>query len=269
MHLLIDIGGTKTRVAVSYDGLGFSEPAIFQTNQNYKIGMEELITQANKMLAGAKPQSVSLGVPGVLNSKKTKLTKATNLSQWEQQPLYKDLFKEFSTEKIFIENDAALVGLGEAYYGAGKGESIVAYITISTGVGGSLILNGKLAPSAYGHEPGHHILNATTSETFEQLVCGKIRQKAEGGEATSIKDSTFWEEIEKTAATGIYNVMLMWSPNIIVLGGGLTLNVLNIENIEEHLHNINKYFPNDFKLKRAVLGDTGGLYGGLVLATKK
>jgi len=71
---------------------------------------------------------------------------------------------------VFIENDASIVGLGEAVSGAGMGEEIVVYITVSTGVGGTRIVSGEIDEHAYGFEPGHELINM--QDSLEDLVSG-------------------------------------------------------------------------------------------------
>jgi len=60
---------------------------------------------------------------------------------------------------VFLRNDTAIVGLGEAHAGAGKGHEIVVYITVSTGVGGVRIIKGEIAKNQFGFEIGHQIID--------------------------------------------------------------------------------------------------------------
>ena len=69
----------------------------------------------------------------------------------------------------YLANDSDLDGLGEATVGAGKGFNIVAYITVSTGIGGVRIVGGKIDVSTYGFEPGHQIIDADGS-IYSEIV---------------------------------------------------------------------------------------------------
>src|SRR3989344_7879025 len=143
MYLLFDIGGTKMRVAYSRDGHAFEEPRIVATPQNFAVGMQTIERTARELSAGRPLRGVAGGIAGSLDESKEKVFRAGNLSDWAGKPLKKELEKIFHTE-VFLENDAALGALGEAVAGVGKGKAIVAYLTISTGVGGARIVNGEI-----------------------------------------------------------------------------------------------------------------------------
>ena len=90
-----------------------------------------------------------------------------------------------------MENDTALVGLGEATVGAGKGAAIVVYVTISTGANGARIVDGVLDRAAFGFELGEQLLGrAASAGTLEELVSGRAIQDRFGAPpATLGKDS--------------------------------------------------------------------------------
>ncbi len=268
MYLLFDIGGTKTRIAVSKEGVGFGEPIIFETPETFEEGVTKLIQTGKDILAGERAEVVAGGIAGNLNSKKTKLANSTNLKGWIQKPLYKELFMAFGTD-VFIENDAALVGLGETHYGAGQGHDIVAYITLSTGIGGTRIVNGKIDSNVQGFEPGHQYIEGT-KKNFEELVSGNAILLGKGVAPENIKDKSFWDAITQQVAVGLNNVAVFWSPNIIVLGGGLVRDTaINISDVKNNLEKVLTVFPEKPKIIECVLGGTGGLYGALVYAKQK
>jgi predicted NBD/HSP70 family sugar kinase len=99
-----------------------------------------------------------------------------------------DLAEKFGSAEIAVENDAAIVGLGEANWGAGRGFEIVAYITVSTGVGGAKIVNGKIDEHAVGFEPGKQIISTAsspdastgTSKTLEDMISGRALREKNG-----------------------------------------------------------------------------------------
>ena len=113
--ILFDIGGTKTRVAYSLNGESFEEPIVFETVKNYEEGIAVFIENIKKVTNGREIKNIVGGI--------------TKSIGWSEEKLKEDLQKEFEAE-INIENDAAMAGLGEANFGAGKGFGIVAYITV-------------------------------------------------------------------------------------------------------------------------------------------
>ena len=98
------------------------------------------------------------GVPGILNKEKTVLLSAPNLEKWEDVFLKEALEKALDVP-VRLENDAALGALGEAVFGAGKDKRIVAYFTVSTGVGGARVTDGRLDEGAFGFEPHRQIVD--------------------------------------------------------------------------------------------------------------
>ena len=162
MFLLFDIGGTKMRLARSDDGVSFGEPAVIETPKEYASGMVHFIEAARKLSGGKPFDTIAGGIAGPFGTQKGSLLMSPNLGNWVGKPFREDLAREFNAP-IYIENDSALASLGEAVSGAGKGSRIVAYLTISTGVGGARIVDGAIDEKSVGFEPGHQIIDADKS----------------------------------------------------------------------------------------------------------
>ena len=165
------------RLAVSENGNKLDRVVILPTPRKFDDAMA-LIKKAIKELANDKKiKAVSGGIAGPLDKNKTMILNAPNLLDWKNKPLAKELQKIFKAP-VFLENDAALAGLGEAVFGAGKGKKIVAYLTISTGVGGCRIVDGKIDENSQGFEPGHQIIFSDKNViTLENLVSGTAIDK--------------------------------------------------------------------------------------------
>ena len=118
MYILIDIGGTKTRVTFTKHKEAFLPPEVFSTPQNFEEWSNALNELARKLSGGKKIEGVVAGVPGTFSPEGV-IFKTPNLPEWKDAPLKKRLEELFSCRAI-IENDTALVGLGEAVFGAGK-----------------------------------------------------------------------------------------------------------------------------------------------------
>lgn len=269
MFLIFDIGGTKMRLAISRDGKNFEEPKIFQTPKDFNEGMSLFEKTAMRLSNGGKIKAVAGGIAGPLDSKKEMLVNSPNLTGWVKKPLKKTIEKFFDAP-IFIENDAAIVGLGEALVGAGRGYAIIAYITVSTGVGGARIVDGKIDRNAMGFEPGHQIIeiNGPLCPTcgipghLEGYISGTAISKKYGKKPQEIADSRVWDEVAYYLAFGVHNSILHWSPDVVVLGGSM-MKSIPLDKVTENLHKILTIFPKAPTVKRAELGDKGGLYGAL------
>jgi len=266
MYLLFDIGGTKTRVAFSPDGENFEDPEIFSTTENFEDGIAEIKEAAEKVSKGRDVKAACGGIAGSLNKNKTKTLVLPNIKTWEKKLLAEELKKALGIP-VFLENDSALVGLGEAVYGAGKGKEIVAYITVSTGVGGVRIVNGKIDANRWGFEPGHQIINFSKEDgvkSISKYISGKWIEKRYGKKPKDIEDEKIWSEISEVLAYGVHNVIVFWSPDVVILGGSI-MNAPGIllKKVESSLKENMKIFPEYSEIKKAALGDFGGLWGAL------
>lgn len=278
-YVLIDIGGTKTRVAVSEDLKSFSEPVKFKTPKDYKEGIEAIVA-AVKKLTSEPIRGVAGGVRGILNHDKTELIRDPGgaLNDWIEKPLVSTLQKKLKAD-VSLENDSAVAALGEAHFGAGVGHDIVVYHTVSTGVGGARIDNGEIDHYASGFEPGHQILDVDhtilgddVDPTLENLVSGTALEKRTGSKPYDIPQSdAVWDQLAFYLAHGLRNTILYWSPDIIVLGGSMIVGNPRIF-LEDIIRHTNEVMGEEFEcplMVDAKLGDDGGLYGAMALLSQK
>lgn len=269
MKLVADIGGTTLRIAGSVDGKTLLTPKILKTPPLYDDGLKLFLASAREIARNEALESVCVGLPGVLNTSKEKLISAPHLPHWVGKALTHDL--SAINAPVFLENDAALVGLGEAHFGAGRGEKIVAYITVSTGVGGVRIVDGRVDQSTSGFEPGHQILMVNgRPEELENLISGTAMEKRYGKKPEEITDKHIWNKCAETFGIGLANTILHWSPGVVVLGGSMFKEVgIPRERVEWEVQSLIKVFEVLPKIKLAELGDIGGLWGGLIYASQK
>lgn len=262
------------RLAVSEDLKNFSKTQILETPQNYEEGIALFKKKAKELTHGQKIEAIAGGIAGPFDEKKRALVASPQLKDWIGKPFKKSLEQEFSAQ-VYIENDAALAGLGEAIYGAGRGYPVVAYLTVSTGVGGARLVNGKIDEKTIGFEPGHQIIDADKTLCPEcdgvhlgAMINGRSFEKRFGQRAENIDDPEVWSKTVKYLAYGLHNVTVFWSPEIIVLGGGV-MRKIEIVKVEEELRKTLQIFPEIPVLKKAELGDLGGLWGAMVFLKGK
>jgi hypothetical protein len=178
--ILFDIGGTKMRVAYSANGESFEEPKVVPTPKNYEEGKQAFLNLIEECRA---ERPVDFVVGGMSRS-----VVGLPFEQFKS-----DLIQIFG-EKFLVENDAAMVGLGEAVFGAGKGQEIVAYITVSTGVGGARVVAGRLDERAVGFEPGKQIIDLAHNQTLEDLVSGRALETKFGRRPKEILENSCLEK---------------------------------------------------------------------------
>lgn len=283
MYFLFDIGGTKMRFAVSKDGENLESFTVFDTPENFEDSTL-IIKNYLSSFDNFKIEKVCGSLPGTFDKGKTELLFSKNLQGWVEKPIKKD-FEKILEAEVVLANDADMEGLGEAVYGAGKGNEVVAFLTISTGVGGTRIVNGRPDKSSMGFEPGYQIIDIDGSldPTFlkpnaryeskigylQRLISGKDVSERFGNEIDKISDSKIWDEITKYLAAGINNILVFWSPDVIVLGGGVAMSEhLHIETVNKYLENIQLAYTNLPPIKKAQLGDQAGLWGALEFLKK-
>ena len=270
MHIVADIGGTKTRIAGSADLSKFGTPVILDTPQRYDDALIAIIAAAKK-IAGGKIESLAAGVKGVLSDdRRTLITAPQNiLRDWKGRPLAADLEASLSTP-VFLENDTAIVGLGEAVFGAGKGAGIIAYITVSTGVNGVRIIDGHI-DTGNAEIGGQYLHVGDRARSLEDMISGTAIAEKYGVHPKEIdKDSPVWEELAEIAAVGIHNTILHWSPERVVLGGSMFNEIgISVPRVQFHIQRIMHKFPAVPEIVHSSLGDVGGLWGGMARLTQK
>lgn len=277
MYIFFDIGGTKTRVVAGNGLKFFGEPVKFETPKDFVKGIKAIVVAAREVCNGERITGIAGGVRGILDHEKTMMLSDPGgaLPDWERKPLASALSKQLDHAPVYIENDTAVVGLGEATYGAGIGYGIVAYHTVSTGVGGARIEDGEISRASAGFEPGHQILdidgslmNDGTSHTLESLVSGSSLEKRRGVKPYEIDQSdAIWGQLAAYLARGLKNTAVYWSPDVIVLGGSMICGDPRIllEDIVQYTREVlgdSIPCPN---IVDATLRDAGGLYGAMAL----
>lgn len=264
MYLLFDIGGTNTRLTISKDGKTLEEPTSVFTLKNFDEGITQFKKFVSERVSGKKITAAAGGIAGPLDREKTMLVNSPNIPDWAGKPLKKTL-EDTIGAPVFLENDAALAGLGEAVFGSGQNFSIMVYITVSTGIGGARIVDKKIDRSALGFEPGQQVIDYKNGASLESIVSGSALLRRFNKKPHEITDEAVWEEEARVLAYGLNNAIVHWSPDGIVLGGSMMLKKpgIEIERVRFHLKNIFHIFPEIPQIVEAALADTGGLHGAL------
>jgi len=161
-----DIGGTKIAICVADDqgNILSSDRLKGGTRQDYETVLPQLMELARKTVrnAGLKVTDIvvtGLSCPGPLNVKKGIIEKTPNML-WENVSLRQDIARELGIRTV-MQNDANGGALAEWFFGAGKGYNDLIYFTMSTGIGGGVIAEGRLIEGVTGNagEVGHAVLD--------------------------------------------------------------------------------------------------------------
>ncbi len=253
--IAIEIGGTKLQL---YAGRGCGE--ILERQRCAVVrdaGGEGIRKQISAVLPGLidrwKPKAIGTGYGGPVDWKDGTIVKSHQIAGWEGFPLGAWL-SEIAGLPAFVENDANTAALGEAIHGAGRGRDPVFYITLGSGVGGGLVVDGSIY---HGAAPGEveigHVRLSPDGAIVEEVCSGwavdkRVRRAVEewpesklaslvaaserGGEARHLSAAvaagddaarTVLTEIVEALAFALSHVVNLLHPEIIVLGGGLSL----------------------------------------------
>ncbi len=252
--IVFDIGGTNMRVATAtLEALGDIKKV--PTPKSAEEGIAQLSQLAKEL--GGTFTAAGGDIAGRVSAEGV-LSDARNLSAWNGVNVVESISVVLGVP-VRAYNDAIVVGLGEAHVGAGKGFSQVAYVTVSTGVGGAFITEDNLAMSPL---LGDLILS---SGDLESQISGTAIQKKFG---IHPKDLDSLEERNKLAdilAHGLSELNEAWKPDVFVLGGSMIVgkNPIPLVQVTKTLSELVQTPP---VIKMAALGDNGGLEGGRVLA---
>lgn len=173
----VDLGGTNIRTAVLQGSMLHSRVSLLTgenpTPERMLPRVFGAIQRALDEAHVALDQIAGIGVatPGPLNNRTGVIYSPPNLPGWDNVPL-RDILQQHFNRPTIIENDAHTAGLGEYMFGAGRGSEYMVYLTVSTGIGGGVIINGKILEGANGTagELGH----MTIDWQGERCNCGNI-----------------------------------------------------------------------------------------------
>lgn len=260
MVLVFDLGATQTRVSLSSNGVQLEKPYIFATDPSAD-GPDHFIRELKHYIRGREIEMIAGGIAGTIDRERGLLLESPNLPDWRNVPM-KKLLGTLSRGDVLLENDTAVVGLGETINQWPKG--VVVYVTVSTGVNGARFVDGCIDRSTFGFEAGRILIPSAKGEqkSLEALIGGHALQQRYGRLPRDIDDPKVWEVEAGYLAEGLYNMILLWSPEVIILGGSMMKDI-SIDLVKDKLQNLPAVFSVLPELIPARLGALGGLYGAL------
>ncbi len=279
MYILFDIGATKMRIARASSLDSFDTPRIVDTPQSFESAMELFVTIAKELAGSEKIEALAGGVSGSLSPDRRTIEVSPHLPLWSGKSIPGELEIKLGAP-VFIENDCTIVGLGEAHAGAGIGKHIMAYITVSTGVGGTRIIDGRPDETARGFEPGQQIIDTDNSllpeyrmpATLENCISGTaVAERSHKKPYEISQNDPLWGQLADWLSVGLTNLIVMWSPDVIVLGGSMMVGnpAIPMERLYDKVKEKVAIFKQLPEIKKAELGAIGGIHGALVFLKEK
>ncbi len=313
LFLGIDVGATWTRLAL-HDGSSIVRKIVFRTPRE-----EDPYCIANAIIERIRSdlrdyvdrvEAVGVGSIGPLDLRKGVIVGAPNIPAKRVElavPIMEELRKP-----VYLANDCVAAVWGEKLFGAGRGHDNVVYVTISTGIGGGMILNGSLllGKMGNGHEIGHMVVDAErrlrcncggyghweaycsganiprfasyiierlppthayrSSKLYALWEEGRIRSEdvyrlAREGDPLALK---VVEEITKLNIAGFENVVNIYDPEIVTVGGSVALNNVDlvIEPVKQAIESGRGLVTEPPKIVPTPLGGDAVLLGAVAIA---
>lgn len=264
--LAVDLGGTKILTAIVSDNgemlarqylLTRADEGPESVIDRLLSAIEHILSQGNIGSSGVG--SISIASAGAIDVEKGVITLSPNLPAWRDVPL-RDIVKERLGIDTFVLNDASAAALGEHRFGAGKGVNNLVFVTVSTGIGGGIIIDGRLYSGASGcageighmtvdvNGPGCSCGNVGCWETLASggAIARDATRRISQGEQSSLTemvkggtenitaeevslaaragDNLALDVISRAAGyfgVGIVNLVNIFNPEMVIVGGGV------------------------------------------------
>ncbi len=257
----VDIGGTFIKAGLVDEKGKIVKHSSIETKATRKAErvIEDMIKQIRDLTSGVKYRSVGIGCPGSIYSDTGTVEYSNNL-YWRKVPLGQ-MLKDELKKPVFVSNDANVAALGEAKFGAGKGYSDIVMVTLGTGVGMGIVVDGKMFEGyrSMGGEGGHMVIRengarctcgrrgcleayasatALIRETLNAMMidknslmwefCGNDLNKVDGRtsfECAKRGDETAQKVVDeyvKALSEGVINMINIFRSQAIIIGGGVS-----------------------------------------------
>src|SRR5215210_2470085 len=298
----LDIGGTKIAAGVvDADGAvdGFVV-APTEAAHGPRDGLERLFALGHSAVtaSGADAEEIAgvgIGCGGPLDSSRGVLIAPLHLPGWTGVPIT-ELAADALERPAVLDNDATAAAAGEHRYGAGRGTRNMVYLTVSTGVGGGIVLDGELlrGPTGNGGEPGHvtvdwhgricrgcgrrgcleaYASGTSIAERAEEAgmagaTAADVAAAARAGDPVATR---VWAETCEALACGITSLANVFEPELVVVGGGVSRVGEQLLGPVRELVDAQTIGPPGRKVGvvRAALGDAVGVVGAAAVAFER
>jgi len=297
----VDVGGTNIKLGV----VGPSGQVIVRNSfatKPFASSRIRLIAalaheiEASIITAGLKKNQVAgvgIGLPGLIDYEKGVVRFLPNIPDWRNVRL-KSILQKRVKLPVFVDNDVKIITLAESKFGAGRGVRDLVCMTLGTGVGAGLILNGQLyrgednAAGELGHMPLNEHgpkCNCGGYGCFETYVGNRallaLAHRVMGDPDISLEDVFalaqkghkkalfFWKTAAEHIGNGLVGIVNLLNPRLIIIGGGISHNEKFLfKTITETIRRRAMSLQGAaFQIKRAKFKDDAGIIGAYVLVT--
>ena len=305
----IDVGGTGVKAGVVDESGRIIAKATIKTavEKGADAVMEDMAEGAGQAVEKAgltmeEIEAIGIGIPGVLDPATGIVPFCTNLG-WHQVPVIERMH-ELTGRPIYVDNDATVAALAESVAGVSAGVKNSVFLTLGTGVGGGIVIDGKVYSGTHGvaSELGHHITHmggekctcgnrgcweryasatalirmgkeaaAAHPESalakFTDLTAKDVVDSAKAGDETAL---AVFDQYTEELALGMVNIINFLDPEIIAIGGGVSAaGEFLLEPIRQKLKKYVFYKDLPYsEIKLATMGNDAGIVGAAMLGRK-
>jgi glucokinase len=286
----IDLGGTAIKLGrFRQDGTCLQSLSVATPQPATPTAVVEVMVEAIAQLnASYKAIAIGVGTPGPADAVGRIAKVAINLEGWHDVPLADILEAETGCPTV-IANDANCAGLGEAWLGAGRHFRNLILLTLGTGVGGAIVLDGKLFTGHQGTagelglitlNPDGPMCNSGNQGSLEQYVSVQAIRRRTGKEPAELGAMAregnkfaldFWESYGRDLGRGLASLIYVLTPEAIIIGGGVSASAefffpAALAEIERRVLPTSRA---GLQLLTAELGNQAGIVGAAKLAWQK
>ncbi|MEI6850643.1 MAG: ROK family protein [Candidatus Saccharibacteria bacterium] len=218
MLIAVDTGGTKTLVA-SFNKSGvLGEQVKFATPKDPKEYIKTLRGTIQDNYKDKKVDAIVVAIPGIVNDG---VAIWCNNLGWKNFDVASALSGVLGKTPIYIENDANLAGLSETRFLKTKPIHSL-YVTISTGIGTGIIIDGHISPALRNSEAGRSLIEFDgVVREWESFASGRAIYKAYGKYARDITNKRTWNQVADRISRGFLALIPILQPEIIIIGGSI------------------------------------------------
>jgi glucokinase len=296
----LDIGGTKLAAGVvdADGGVHGFVTAPSEPERGADVGLAQLFELGRRALAASgvdEVDAVGIGCGGPLDPERGVLIAPLHLTGWRDVPVVELAERAFGRRAV-LDNDATAAAAGEHRFGAGRGTRDMVYLTLSTGVGGGVVLDGRIFRGSTGNggELGHVTVDwrgrvcrgCGRRGCLEAYVSGtSIAERAAeaglpGATAADVADAArlgdpaatlVWRETCEALACGITSIVNLFEPEVVVVGGGVSRQGEHLLAPVREVVEAQVIGPPGYSVGvvKAALGDTVGVAGAAAVAYER
>ena len=273
----VDIGATKIAGGVVSDGRVLKRIET-RTRADEGTGqfLNDIIWVIGKLADKNDDLKIGIGIAGQINAGKGRIIKSPNMPEFNGLDLMSLLLErlvDWQVEQIKVENDANCFVLTETKLGAGKGFKNIVGLTLGSGIGVGIMIDGRLYKGqGFASEGGHMMLG---EKSLEALAAGRAIERCYGGDLSAIdiekliegdvKARECYERAGKYLGMGIVNLINILCPDVIVIGGGLSKSKLLLRLARKEMKKYVFYKDVKCDIVEASLGENAGIVGAGLL----